>query len=202
MKSKLAAALLAAGLVSAGPVSAALITLDFETPASFLPIDNHYSSLGVTFGGDALALQNDELGPYFSNAPSPLGTMFAVGPDAIMNVGVGFSGIVSLAYSATEASTVSIWSGLGGTGDLLHTFNLLGNAQSNGCGDSPYCNWSPLSFNLGLGLGRSITFGNATSALFDNVAINTVPVPAALPLLAMGVAGIGAFMRRRKQAAV
>ena len=31
----------------------------------------------MVFTDDALALQNDALGPYFSNAPSPIGVMFA-----------------------------------------------------------------------------------------------------------------------------
>jgi hypothetical protein len=207
MKSKLLAALfVAAGILSAGTASAALVTLDFDGPTSFSSIGSYYASQGVTFGLDALALQNDGLGggingEYFTNNPSPLGAMAPVGPDATMNVAPGFNGLASIWYSATDATTVSIWSGVDGTGTLLHTWNLANNAQV-GCGDSPFCNWTQLSFDLGANIGRSIVFGNAASvAGFDNVAVNTVPVPAALPLLAMGVAGMGAFMRRRKQGA-
>lgn len=202
MKSTLAA-VLAAGLISAGPVSAALVTIDFESAPSFASIGNFYSGLGVSFGPDAQAIQNDALGPYFSNAPSPIGIMAPVGTDAAMNVVSGFNGVASLYYSASGAATVSIWSGLNGTGSALGAFNLTNNSQSNGCADSPYCNWTLASFDLGLNVAKSITFGNATNlAGFDNVSVNEVPLPAALPLLAFGLAGMGTLSRRRKKAAV
>lgn len=201
MKSTLAA-VLAAGLISAGPVSAALVTIDFESAPSFASIGNFYSGLGVSFGPDAQAIQNDALGPYFSNAPSPIGVMTAVGTDAAMNVASGFNGVASLYYSSTDAAAVSIWSGLNGTGSVLGVFNLTNNAQT-GCSDTGFCNWNLASFDLGLNVAKSITFGNtANMAGFDNVSVNEVPLPAALPLLAFGLAGMGTLSRRRKQAAV
>jgi hypothetical protein len=210
MKSILAA-LLAAGLISTGPTSAALVS--FETPTSFGSINHHYNGgvdsggltgtyHGIWFNGDALAVQNDSLGPYFSNAPSPLGVMAPVGADATMNVAAGFAGVASLYYSALDTALVNIWSGYDGTGSLLGAFNLTNNAQ-NACNDSPFCNWTLASVNLGSNVARSITFGSAANiAGFDNVSVEIVPVPAALPLLAFGLAGMGAFMRRRKQVAV
>ena len=77
MKSRFIAAL-AAGLFSAAPAFAAVVTIDFEGPASFESVGEYYSSLGVVFGPDALALRNDDFGPYFSGAPSPLDVL---GPD-------------------------------------------------------------------------------------------------------------------------
>lgn len=207
----LLAAVFAAGLIAAGPASAALVT--FETPTSFGSINHHYDGgtdsggltgtyHGIWFNGDALAVQNDELGPYFSNAPSPLGVMAPVGADATMNVAAGFAGVASLYYSSIEAAIVNIWSGYDGTGSLLGAFNLTNNAQT-ACSDSPYCNWSLASFDLGSDVARSITFGSAASiAGFDDVQVEVVPLPAALPMLAFGLAGMGAFMRRRKQALV
>lgn len=201
MKSTFAAAL-AACLISAGPASAALVTIDFESAPSFASIGNFYGGLGVSFGPDAQAVQNDALGPYFSHAPSPIGVMTTVGTDAAMNVASGFNGMASLYYSSTDAATVSIWSGLNGTGSVLGAFNLTNNAQGNGCADSPYCNWSLSAFDLGSNVAKSITFGNAANiAGFDNVSVNEVPLPAALPLLAFGLAGMGTLSRRRKQAA-
>src|SRR5437879_3739953 len=81
MKKLLCAA--AAALFAASPAFAAGTLIDFEGATSFASINAYYDggadsagaigpSLGVSFGGDALALQNDPLGPYFSNAPSPL----------------------------------------------------------------------------------------------------------------------------------
>ncbi len=201
MKSKIAAAIVVAGLVSAGPASADLVSIDFEGPASNAPIGNFYAASGVVFGQDALAFRNDipEF-PTFSNAPSPIGVMSPVNADATMNVAPGFSGAVSLYYSSSVASTVSIWSGLDGTGTQLGIFNLGANAQAN-CSDSPFCNWQQLTLNIGA-IAHSITFGDAIGAGFDNVAISTVPLPAALPLLGFGLAGMGTLVRRRKKAGV
>ncbi len=68
MKSTLAAAVLAAGLISTGSAFAAAVTLDFEGPDSFAPIDNFYAAQGVTFGLDALTIKNDPDFTYYSGA--------------------------------------------------------------------------------------------------------------------------------------
>jgi hypothetical protein len=217
MKSRFIA-VLAAGLISASPAFASNITIDFEGPSSFTSIDQYYNggllsgpNLGVSFGLDALELKNDVLGPYFSNAPSPVGVMTPVGAAAVMNVlvGFGFNGEASFyySYSSIAATSVSVFSGLDGTGTLLGSFSLANNAQSNGCSDSPYCNWSlaTLAFN---GVARSITFGDAANvAAFDNVTVNIVPEPGSLALLTFGLAGMAISTRsgrlaRRKQASL
>ncbi len=118
-----------------------------------------------------------------------------------MNVAAGFNGLASLYYSSTAAVTVSIWSGLDGTGDELGVFNLTNNTASCTSGVA-YCNWTrPRSISAPT-VAHSVTFGSAVEMGFDNVAINTVPIPAALPLLSFGLAGMGAMLRRRKKAAV
>jgi hypothetical protein len=214
MKSRFIAAL-AAGLFSAAPAFAAVVTIDFDGPGSFSSIDQYYNggtnsdgetgpNLGVAFGLDALALRNDDLGPYFSNAPSPIGILTPVGSSAAMNVPIGFAGLVSFYYSSTEARTVHIWSGLDGTGTELGTLNLLANAQNIpplDCSDSPFCRWDPVSVNLDAGVvARSITFGDAAGvAGFDNVTITAVPEPGTWALLAVGLAGVGALVRRRSE---
>lgn len=212
MKSTVIAAAVAA-LVSVAPASAALVALDFDGPTSFASIAQYYAGgtdgagvsgpdFGVTFGGDALAFQNDELGPYFSNAPTPLGVMAPVGASAAMNVAAGFSGEISFAYSSTAAAEVRVWSGLDGTGALLHTFNLASNAQSNGCSDSPFCNWNFTSIVIGSGaVAKSITFGDAAAlAAFDNVTVTAVPEPGTTALMALGLAGLGGLVARRRKA--
>jgi hypothetical protein len=171
--------------------------LDFETPASFESIANFYESLGAVFTLDALALRNDELGPYFSNAPSPVGVMFAAGTDATMNVEAGFTDQISFSYSASQLvlSAVNVYSGLNGTGTLLASFNLEANAQM-GCSDSPYCRFDRLSSSFG-GVAQSVTFGASFgAAAFDNIAVTVVPEPASALLMALGVAGLLAARRR------
>lgn len=199
---------LAAGLLSAAPAFSTPITLDFEGASSFSSIDGFYNggtdssgasgaNVGVLFGGDALALQNDVLGPYFSNAPTAGTVMAPVGADATLNSSAGFSGTASFFYSSSAATSVSVFSGLNGTGSLLGTFNLLSNAQ-NGCSDTAFCHWDEASLNFG-GVAQSILFGNAASvAAFDNVSIAPVPLPAAIWLLGSSLIGLGGIARRRK----
>jgi hypothetical protein len=191
---------LAAGsLLAASTAFADMNTvIDFEEPASFESIGSFYDSIGVVFTPDALALQNDELGPYFSNAPSPLGVMFAAGPDATMNVEMGFKDSISFSFSSSELviSAVNVYSGLDGTGTLLASFNLVANAQA-GCSDSPFCRFDRLSSSFG-GIAKSVTFGTAANlAAFDDVAITAVPEPATAVLMLLGVAGLLVARQRR-----
>lgn len=185
---------LVAALLAAGPVAAAPFTIDFESVTGFDPVGNQYSALGVNFGGDALGVVNDAAGPYFSNAPSPVGVMTPVGPDATMNADEGF-GFFSFWYSSAEriADAVQVWSELDGQGTLLASFNLAANAQL-GCDDTAYCHWDRLSASWS-GLARSVTFGNAVGVGFDN--LSTVPEPTSAALAALALAGLATRRRRR-----
>jgi hypothetical protein len=187
--------------LSAGPALAAPVVIDFETVASFAPVGNHYNggggpTWGVVFGADALGLRNDALGPYFANAPTPLGVMTPVGPAAILNVGYGFSKELSFFYSSSAliANAVQVWSGLNGTGALLASFNLAANAQNN-CTGAPFCRFDQITGTFA-GLAQSMTFANATYlAAFDNIRLD-IPEPGSILLLALGLSALGTLRRR------
>lgn len=207
MKPLAAAVLLA--LSAAPPAFAATTTFDFESVTSFASIADFYNGgtdgagasgpdVGVSFGGDAIGLAND-FQTYFSNAPSPLGVMTAVGTDAALNAAGGLANTLSFSYSSAAAVTdaVQVWSGLNGTGSLLASFSLAANAQS-GCSDSPFCRFDT-SGGAFAGIAHSITFGNAANvAAFDNVTVALVPEPATYAMMAAGLAGL-AFAKRRRR---
>jgi hypothetical protein len=188
----------------AAPAFAAPVTLDFEGTSSFAPIADYYNggsgtNYGASFGPGAQGLQNDALGPYFSNNPSGSSIMFVSDPDAALNIAQGFFSSVSFYYSSAADATVSLFSGLNGTGDLLGTLSLSANAQQNGCSDSPYCYWGLASLAFS-GVAQSIQFSGAVGAGFDDVKFTPVPVPAAGWLLVSGIGLVAANRRRRKNA--
>lgn len=206
---------LAVGVLTAAPAFSAPITLDFEGVNSFLSINNFYNggtdqsgnsgvNVGVAFGGDALGLVNDGLGSgvngaYFTNLPNGSSTVMApVGVDAALNSATGFAGQVSFLYSAIDTAAINVYDGLNGTGTLLGTYTLLNNAQSNGCTDSTFCNWS-LGTVTFAGVAKSIQFGSAQGiAGFDDVTIAPVPLPAAAWLLLSGLGGLSSLVRRKR----
>lgn len=189
---------LAAAALIAAPAFASPITIDFEAVTSFASIGNTYAPLGVTFGPDAQGLVNDPLGPYFSNAPSPVGVMFLSGinaPDAAMNVAGGFYGLSFYVSSAQiVADAVQVWSGLDGTGTLITSFSLTDNATL-GCTDTAYCHWDLLSASFSRAA-YSVTFGAGTQlAAFDNISL--VPEPSSGLLAGLALSTLVLVRRHR-----
>ena len=197
-------------LASSVSAMAAPTTIDFEGTGSFSSISDFYNggtdgagnsgtNYGVAFTPSAQSLANDELGTYFSNAPTPGSVMFVSDGTAFLNAAQGFYGAVSLYYSSTvEAlNAINIYSGLNGTGSVLGSFNLGANAQ-NGCSDTAYCHFDNVSVAFA-GTGQSIGFSN-TQAAYDNVSITPVPEPTGYALMALGLVAVG-FVARRRAAA-
>ncbi len=188
---------LATAALLATPALAGVTTIDFEGVTGFASIGNTYAPLGVTFGPDAQGLVNDALGPYFSNAPSPVGVMFLGGinaPDAVMNVVGGFHAL-SFHYASDTAvsNAVQVWSGADGTGSLIASFDLLANA-TQGCSDTAFCHWDRLGGPLGENA-LSVTFGAGTqAAAFDNITV--VPEPTSVLLVGLAFAALAATRRR------
>jgi PEP-CTERM motif len=204
----------AACLLAAAPAFAANTLIDFEGVTSFASVADFYNggtdgngaagtNLGASFTGAALALSNDELGPYFSHAPSPGTVMFATDSSALLNFGQGFVDELSFYYSASSSAfdVVTIYSGLDGSGSVLGSISLTANAQLGGCNDAPFCNWQRVALSFA-GTGKSIGFGgNAGNVAFDNIAITAVPEPESYAMLAMGLAGVILAVRRQRHRA-
>lgn len=204
------AALAAAPAFAAGP-----ITLDFEgVPGYVSSIGDYYNgglngsgqvgpTYGVSFSDSAVALSNDASFPaYFSNSPSPTTAMFALDASAYMNVAGGFVDSLTFFYSSPSviSGAVDIYSGLSGSGVLLASVDLLGNAQT-GCTGSPYCRFDLASVRFS-GVARSVSFGTVSQdPVYDNITFTAaVPEPATWGSLAAGlVALVGLTKARRRR---
>lgn len=158
----------------------------------------------------------------FANEPSPDSVLFwaTAGASAILDFAAGFDTGFSFFYTAAAAGAVTVWSevgGEGGGGDRLATLNLVANSTDNACTGDPnpdgspepvnFCNWDAIGVPLMLEAGqlaKSIDFSGAADLIaFDNVtfgAVNPVPLPAGVWLLASGLLGFAAFRRRGRSA--
>ncbi len=209
---------LAALAMAAAPASAEVVTLTFEGIGDVVEIGSFYGP-DYSFSADALALESEESGGSgnFTNAPSGIAVMaFLDSDNAILDVANGFTDGFSFYYSSNASATVTVWDGLGGTGNLLGQINLL--AQSNaGCEDNPYyyCNWSAAGIDF-TGTAYSINFGGAAdNTAYDNITFGDripgngdnggptvpgIPEPATWAMLILGFGLVGGMARRRRLA--
>jgi PEP-CTERM motif len=188
------------------------IVLTFEGVGDDVLIGNYYNggpggALGVSFGADSLALVSSLAGGSgnFSNAPSGITIAFFLsGAGDVMNVAGGFNTGFSFFYSATTLpGTVTVWSGLNGTGTLLATLTLPPNGS---CTPGPnFCHWTAEGVTFS-GTAASVNFsGTANEIGFDNITIGSAtpgggPTPAPEPAT-MFLLGLGSlsFLSARRQ---
>ena len=179
--------------VAIASANASVNTLTFEGVGSLNAVGNFYNGgagtdYGVEFVGNALGIVAREAGGTgnFTNAPSMPTIMFwLAGPATTMNVAAGFSGGFSTYYTSTDnAGSISIWSGLNGTGSVLATLNLIGLGTDN-TPNALYDRWAFVGAAFA-GEAKSVTFTGAADFIgFDNVTFGSaIPAPGALALLA------------------
>ena len=195
MKRRLA--LILAGLMTVAAAKAAAVpfTLNFAGLANNEEVLSYYNgglgslgsgpgpNYGITFTPAFEAIAG--VGPY-GTPPFVVGSVDA--STATMNVAGGFSGPFSFYYEASNsAGTVTVWSGLNGTGTMLADLPL-----------TAALGWNPQGQVLA-GSAMSVVFSGTGEMEFDE--INdvglVVPEPWSLWLAGTGVAGAAAGLRRR-----
>lgn len=184
------------------------------------------TDFGVSFSDNALALIDEDAGGNgnFGNEPTPDTVLFFLtGTAATLNYADGFDTGFSFFYSSTFfTGSVDVYSGLNATGDLLATLELPETADLPGDPNGQYNDWQPIGVSFD-GVATSIDFGGTINQIgFDNITFGAVdpgdeggvqpdvpdtpdmpemqpiPLPASLPLLALGMGALAAAGRRRK----
>lgn len=198
--------------------SQAYSLFDFESSAAtsnFSGSTGGYTSLAQTDDGLTLTIKRSSGTAFdvFDNPTMGLGYHFpltwdnhSLSPFIASNVNDFFVGNFSSAINAVELEALDfsqdadvlemqVWSGLNGTGTLLHT-------ATNTWGTQTGPNYMAVGWNGGTtATAQSIVFrggsGFAPQSMFiDNIAANAVPEPATMAALGLGVA---AMIRRRRR---
>ena len=162
---------------------------------------NTGTNYGVAFTSNALAI-NSYAG---SGEPNPGILFFLSGGAVTIDYAPGFSTGFSFYYSSNSSASITVYDGLGATGNVLATLSLANNYQPS-CG---YCVWAPIGVTFA-GIAKSIDFaGGADAVGYDNITFGSgtpgdgaVPEPASWAMLIAGFGLTGAAMRRRRSVAV
>ena len=212
--------------LSASAARADVVSLTFEginptyPTTDFAFVQNFYNggtssagtsgtNFGVGFSDNALAVCSNTSGVFCTNgsrgglgdpASQQTALFFLAGSAAVMDVAAGFDTGFSFFYTAiNQAGSVSVFSGLNGTGSILATLALP--VTPSECAPefgAAFCPFFPIGVSFS-GTAHSVAFaGVANQVAFDDVTFGSVtpglPVPG--PIVGAGLAGSGAGERR------
>jgi hypothetical protein len=211
-------------LLGAAAANANVVTLNFAGLQDTELVNNYYNggtgSLGSGPGpSDGIVFSNGEVCVTVTgtcnnvaNQPGPSTVLqFISGTAATMNVAAGFTTGFSFYYSAANTpGSVTVWSGLNGTGTELADLALPITLPAPAPGFSEdYSTWDPIGVSFA-GTAESVDFGgSAEYIVFDDITlgasspVGATPLPAALPLFAtgLGLTGLLGWRRKRKASA-
>ena len=136
-----------------------------------------------------------------NGANSRKGGLSSPDPSTFANVGAGFSDAIAFYYVLGDGSTgsVSVFSGLNGSGTLLGQIALAPNAVGCIPEMAELCPFQRAAFDFS-GVAHSVVFaGTVDQIAFDDVTLG-VPEPGSWALLIIGFGITGAALRRRRVA--
>ena len=217
---KLLMALLMVGLLASSAYAS--ITLNFQGLQNLEPVESYYNgglggfgsgpgpNYGITFGSDSLAIINAASGGTGNTFNEPFGgttcLFFLSGPGDLMNVPAGFTTGFSFYYSSPFATgSISVYSGLNGTGTLLAYLSLPETPNGVPTFSYNYAFWEPIGVSFS-GTAESALFsGSANYIAFDDVTLGAsrppgAPEPATILLLGSGLVGLAALKKRFQKA--
>jgi hypothetical protein len=199
-------------LLNSLTVSWAQVTvLNFEGVGNNQQVGEFYNGgaggdYGISFMEGSFALVSDQAGGNgnFDRGSSGSTILFFVdGDSAVMNVAGGFTHGFSFYYASFDGASVTVFSGLNATGEVLTTFYLTQNVFNGRVEE-----WHAIGLEFG-GVARSVSFGgSANMVAFDDITLGSsvaggspIPEPSTYAAI-FGAAALGGAMiwRRRQQA--